>query len=348
MAKRSLKTESVLNTIKERIGRGAYREQPFPSERKLALQLGVSHTTARKAVKEAVANGLLKRSETGRILVATEPTHALQFALICPGESTPFLMDWTKALSIVTNRHAAHLNVYHYVDSHDTLLTDALVAEYDLYFLVAPNPMSRVVSDLVRDRLGRICTIFSDLTALKIPRIDNSSEEGIDLLLDQLQELGHRQIACVNCEDSRQSIRVKRYRNYCENHNLPVITHEETNPTDWISQTRGYRFMNRILNSNTLDATAYLFTSIGPCQGALRACHEKGVKLGSDLSICGFGPSTRARLMVPSVTSLQVPTQETVLNSAVDALLTGGIPLPPENWRPSIFIGESTGPLKNA
>lgn len=344
MTKRSLKTESVYRTIEERIERGAYREQPFPSERKLAQQMGVSHATARKAVKEAVSSGLLRRSETGRILVNASSSNLLQFALICPGESVPWLMDWTQAIKVVASRHAAHLRVYHYVDSHDSILTESLVADHDMYFLVAPNPMSRVVKDLIRDRIGRICTIFSDLTSLDVPRIDNSSEAGIDLLMDHLRGLGHERIACVNCGDERQTLRIERYRSYCKQHKLSPIIHEEIQPQDWISHMRGYRYMSKVLDSESPDATAYLFTTIAPCNGALRACYEKGVKPGEDISICGFGPSNRARLMIPSLTSLRVPSPEIVLSDAVEAILTSGTPSTAESWTPSLFQGESTGP----
>lgn len=345
MARKSLKTESVLKTLKERIDRGEYRERPFPSERKLASQLGVSHTTVRKAIQEAVLTGLLNRTQTGRIEVANQGRHLLQFALICPADSAPWLTEWKHAMNIVAQRHQAILRVFQYVDGHDSLLADSLVTDYDLYFLVAPNPMNPVIRDLICDRKGRIATIVSNLRDLDIPCIDNSSETGVEMLLEHLTSLGHQRIACVNCETNDQSERVYRYQVFCKEKGIPELYIAETHPLDWIPPLRAYRFLQSELRKPKLNATAYLFTTIEPCLGALRACHEAGVSVGKDISICGFGPSTRARLMIPSVTSLQTPLHETVLSSAVDAMMSGSAPFPSTTWKPGLYIGESTAPL---
>lgn len=348
MPRRSIKTESVFRIIRERIDRGDYRREDFPSERKLAVQLGVSHPTARKAVKKAVATGLLVRGKTGRLVIPDRKNSSLHFAFICPAEIDPWIVDWMIALQSMAARRSALLRVFHYLDGNDALLMDSLVADYDLYFLIAPDAPDRVLRDLLRDRQSRVVTIFSDLRTLGIPCIDNSPINGVDLLIDHLVSLGHRSIACVNCETHDMHARIRQYEKACNRHGLQPTTLREEEPPEWISPARGYRFMTRELARRNRHATAYFLTTVEPGLGVLRACHEAGVVPGRDLSLCAFGPSTRSRLMYPALTSLLTPSHETVLNDIVDGmLLGGGIPMDQE-WRASLFVGETCGPAPTA
>lgn len=344
MPKRSLKTDNVYRIICERIARGDYRHVDFPSERKLALQLGVSHPTARKAVQKAVVAGLLHRGETGRLLVPALKERNLQFAFICPAETDPWIVDWMKALQSLASRRSALLRVFHYLDGNDALLTNSLVADYDLYFLIAPDSPDRVLLDLIRDRKSRVVTIFSDLRKHGITMIDNSPIEGVDILIEHLISLGHRRIACVNCETHDMGARVARYEEVCARHGLEPLLLRESEPSEWISAARGYRFMSNVLKRQANNATAYFFTSVEPCLGVLRACYEANVVPGKDISICAFGPSIRARLMAPALTALLTPSHETVLNDVVDDILLGGGPPKERQWHTSLYLGETTAP----
>ena len=137
--------------------------------------------------------------------------------------------------------------------------------------------------------------------------------------------------------------RLERYREAMQRLKLAPLEAREAVPADWFSAQRGYRFMAREVKERTLAASAYVFTTIDPAFGALRACHEAGVRPGVDLSIAAFGPSLRSRLMVPALTSLQTPSHATVVADAIDRMLMGGS-LPLESvWPVTLFAGESTG-----
>ena len=279
MARRSFKTDEVFRLIRERIARGDYRGRPFPSERKLAGQLGVSHPTARKAVQQAVAEGILHRSDTGRVIIPSSESggKSLQFALVCPAEASPWVLDWMKAVRVLADHRRALLRVYHFIDGDDPILTDALGGTHDLCFFIAPGTLNRVLEALIRKRRKQIIAIFSDLRRLGVACVDNSPVSGMDLLMDHLVGLGHRRIACVTCESVDMHERVQRYREACDRHALEAITLYEQSPPEWMSPARGYRFMTRELETRPMRATAYILTTVDPGLGALRACYEAGV-----------------------------------------------------------------------
>ena len=345
MPKQPIKADSAYRVIRERIERNDYRNTPFPSERKLAVQLGVSHPTARKAVQQAIKEGLLRHSDTGRLLVCagSVTTKQLQLAIITPIERSPWIWDWINGLRVVAAQRDARLRIYHYLDETDAHLMEALNAGYDLGFLVAPNRVNPLLGDKLNALRSRLVSIFSDLRAHGVPWLDNSPLEGMDLLVQHLHQLGHKRIACVTCETPDMLPRIARYRQAMEQLQLPAIEAREDVPADWLSSQRGYRFMARELTERSLNATALVFTTIEPAFGALRACHEAKCRLGVDLSICAFGPSHRARLMVPALTALQTPTHETVLADAIDKMLLGGELALEARWPVSVFVGESTG-----
>lgn len=345
MPRGSVKTNSAYRIIRERIERNDYREEPFPSERKLAAQLGVSHPTARKAVQCALRDGLLERGSNGRLLVGRRysASQRLEFAFIAPVDNNAWIWDWIKGLRQVADQRDARLRVVHYVDENDASLMEALDGAYDLAFFVAPRQINRLLADRLRALRGRLVSVVSDLRAHGVPWLENSPLHGMDLLLEHLHGLGHRRIACVVAEVADRQPRLERYREAMQRLKLAPLEAREAVPADWFSAQRGYRFMARELKERTLAASAYVFTTIDPAFGALRACHEAGVRPGADLSIAAFGPSLRARLMVPALTSLQTPSHATVVADAIDRLLMGGS-LPLESaWPVTLFAGESTG-----
>ena len=63
----------VANRLSHRILAGDYHFQPVPAERELALEVGVSHLTARKAIQKLLNEGLLCRMENGRLAVPRRP-----------------------------------------------------------------------------------------------------------------------------------------------------------------------------------------------------------------------------------------------------------------------------------
>lgn len=93
--------------------------------------------------------------------------------------------------------------------------------------------------------------------------------------------------------------------------------------------------------------TALYASSITQAPAVLRAAHERGMRVPSDLSVCTYDESPLAAQLVPALTTVAMPLDALAV-AAVDALaeqLAGGPPrdvtVPDE---PSLIVRESTGP----
>ncbi|MGI9178562.1 MAG: GntR family transcriptional regulator, partial [Pirellulales bacterium] len=64
--------DRVMQVIEQRIAAGDYVLTPLPGERRLALEMGVSYMTARKAVGRLLEKGVLSRRPNGTLFVAAQ------------------------------------------------------------------------------------------------------------------------------------------------------------------------------------------------------------------------------------------------------------------------------------
>jgi DNA-binding LacI/PurR family transcriptional regulator len=104
--------------------------------------------------------------------------------------------------------------------------------------------------------------------------------------------------------------------------------------------------MHDLLKQGAPKSTAFVGTTFPAAIGAMRACWEKGLVAGRDVSICAINIEAPARFMTPSVTGLDTPNLAKMLRKCFDWFTenkdwTGTNRLEPES---AVFVrGESTG-----
>ena len=134
-----------------------------------------------------------------------------------------------------------------------------------------------------------------------------------------------------------------------EQRGLTGELHNEPTEAFQCSITAAYRTFKEMI-ARGLTSQAYFCITAELGRGVIRACHEAGLKVGEDVSICGFSELTAAKLMVPSLTTVAEAESVPFLAMGLEWIETGG-----ENWqRPlrlepdevKVFVGESTGPFK--
>jgi hypothetical protein len=76
--------------------------------------------------------------------------------------------------------------------------------------------------------------------------------------------------------------------------------------------------MREVLDRGPLKTTALVGTTFPAAVGAMRACWEKGLVLGKDVSICAINIESPARYMTPSVTGLDTPDLSKLLQQCFD------------------------------
>ena len=109
--------------------------------------------------------------------------------------------------------------------------------------------------------------------------------------------------------------------------------------------------MRESLARRSPEATAFVGTTFPAAVGAMRACWEKGLVAGRDISICSINIEKPARFMTPSVTGLDTPNLSKLLRRCFEWFeenqqWKGNTLMEPV--RAEFFEGESTGPAQKS
>jgi DNA-binding LacI/PurR family transcriptional regulator len=110
--------------------------------------------------------------------------------------------------------------------------------------------------------------------------------------------------------------------------------------------------MCELLEQGQLRSTAFVGTTFPAAVGAIRACWERGMTVGKDVSICAINIESPARFMTPSVTGLDTPKLSKLLGQCFDWFTDndgewdGTKRLEPA--REEFVQGESTGAVPSA
>src|SRR5688572_12681344 len=124
------KYEDIAYLLKKRVLNGDYSLKSLPAERELALEVGVSYMTVRRALKELVDDGFLIRQPNGRLgvgRVSDGGGRHLQIALLAPTFSSPVIEQWQVAIDTVVGRLGGNVRPVLYMHWDDPALQDALV-----------------------------------------------------------------------------------------------------------------------------------------------------------------------------------------------------------------------------
>jgi LacI family transcriptional regulator len=167
-----------------------------------------------------------------------------------------------------------------------------------------------------------------------------------------LTDLGHRRIALINgVEDlTFATHRRQGYEMALAELDIPldpaIITSHQ------MTEENGYREVKRLLVLENRP-TAFLLSSMLFVSGAIRACYEMNLKVGSDVSLIAHDdglPFLNAEGLTPKLSTVRSSIREA--GSRVAELLIGmikepGAPLPHELWNVDLIVRGSTGPAPN-
>lgn len=170
-------------------------------------------------------------------------------------------------------------------------------------------------SEEARDMLMKICPniIFLDMKLDPISScfITPDFRGALQLVIDHFQLEGHQKIGYLGGVEKLddkiyRDDRLKYFKRFASEANI------EFEP--WIrlgqfSRESGYAMMKDIIASQNLP-TAIFAASDPIAIGALRACHEAGIKVPEDLCIIGFDNIDETNYTFPPLTTVFVPTYE--------------------------------------
>jgi DNA-binding LacI/PurR family transcriptional regulator len=197
-------------------------------------------------------------------------------------------------------------------------------------------------------RLSKSVSLDLDLSPHDVPSIRLFPDAHIVKVFDHLRQLGHRRIDCISTQYHNPEIerRIRLWREWLARHDMQGKLLEHPTRSFGDATPAAYEVMREALDGGSLKPTALVGTTFPAAVGAMRACWERGLVVGRDVSICAINIEWPARYMTPAVTGLDTPNLSKLLRQCFDWFAGDG------EWsgtkrlevmRAEFVQGESTG-----
>lgn len=349
--------QQVADTLRERIEHGDYLHTEIPAVRRLAMKMNVSHIVARKAVESLIKDGLLAQQANGRLMPRTrlhESSAAqLRIAFLAPAFASGFTTIVRIAVEQVVAEFNGLMRPVDYVHWNDQVIEEVLESFDGVVLLASTEPLPESTLRHLTNAAAKVVTVDLDLTVHKIPCVSLFRATSIQKLINHLAGLGHKEVDCFNTQPICQEIRarIESWRSSLTTYGLSGNLINEPVKTYDRPIVRAYTEMGRLLDDGFKLSRAIFFTNESAAKGAMRALSERGIRIGTDISICAIGDLSEARFLIPSLTSVEMPDATLLLRPCLRWMEKASAP-----WKgplmveaPQIFcfIGESTGVPKS-
>lgn len=352
MPRRPIFTD-VMDVLEKRIVQGDYMLKGLPGERKLAEEVGVSYMTARKAVQQLIDKKVLSRKANGALVIHEafqDENTSPQVALLTPAYPSSHFVRCRLAISQAAEKRRIRFRPIEYVHWFDPIVSEALRGSDGLIVIPSTEPIPASLLREFSSPQRKVVFFDDDMTDHALPSIRLFATAHITRLFEHLWDLGHRRIDCLNAQGHNHEIdrRISHWRSWLGDRggigvlwDFPAPAFED--PTVW-----AYRAMRDLLRKPTHSLSAIVCTTQPTAIGAIRACHEEGLRVGRDVSICTINNEPTGRYFVPSLTGLELPDIEPLLDKVFTWFAepspspwTGSARIVPE--RAKLLKGESTG-----
>jgi DNA-binding LacI/PurR family transcriptional regulator len=348
------KYTEVMSVIKRRIRQGDYLLNKFPGERKIADETGVSYMTARKAVLELIEEKVLVRGPTGALDI--HPAYAkrakpAQVVFLYPAYASTYLTQLRGLVSDFAQKQDVALRPVQFVHWDETALLEAVEqARAALLIPYGPEIPARLVEPF---RENKVVILDGDFTRAGLPSIRLFRRECIEQVFEHLHRLGHRRIDCLNTQNRNEEIdrRIDIWQSWLRRRGLSGQLWDDPAPVFTDPTIVAHQAMSRILDQQLSTATAVVGTTCPAAIGAIRACWERRINVGHELSIAAVNIEPPAEFFCPSITGLNTPDLSEALERCFDWFFGRGSWSGPQLLEPksaTLFAGESAGKAAKA
>ncbi len=346
------RVEQVVEILENRIELGDYLISGFPSERRLADELGVSRMTARRAVQSLEQEGLLERTPTGRPRLpttASRTTATRTIGFLAAAFASPFVQHIRLAAERLGASCGMGVRSFDFVHWDDPIIGEVL-ENLDAVLLASSGELPEHIIARIQRSDRPVVFVETDVTAHGIPSFVLFPPRCVDHLLDHFLALGHRRIDCVNTLPPSPGLahRIDRWRQWCARHGIAGELHDY--PVEYFQSPMvdAHAVMQRLGAAGDIAGTALFFTSEFAAIGGLRGLHEAGIRVPADVSIGSLGGDGFYRFLTPTLTAIEMPDPEPYLRTcfawfaADNNAWDGPLLLAPQEF--PLYIGESSAP----
>lgn len=343
------KYTAVVSLIKRRIREGDYLLSDIPGERRLAEETGVSYMTARKAMLELIDQKVLVRRPSGGFDV--HPRYAKRakpatIVLLYPAFASNYLTQLRGMVADFAQQQGIGLRPAQFVHWDETTVIDAVEHSKGSFVIpYGPEIPPRLVEAF---RANKTVILDGDFTHVGLPSIRLFSDEAIEQVLEHLYKLGHRRVDCINTQNRNPETdrRIDLWERWLRRRRLQGRLWDDPAPLFTDPTAIARTLMGRVLDANDSRATAIITITCPAAIGAMRACWERGVRVGKDLSIASVNIEPPAEFFCPSITGLNTPDLSGVLAECCEWFFRRSAGRAFDLLEPrasSLFQGESTG-----
>lgn len=343
------KYREVMSVVERRIREGDYLLDDIPGERKIAEEVGVSYMTARRAILQLLDQEVLIRSPSGALDVHPAFAKRMKLAeivLLYPAYASNYLIQLRGLIADYAQTKSINLRPIQFIHWDEKIVMEAVEQPKGVLIIPSGHEFPKRLAEPFRS--NKVVILDGDFTQHGVPSIRLFRDVCIESVLEHLHKLGHRHIDCINTHDRNAEIdrRINLWQNWIQDKKIAGQLWDDPAPVYTDPTVNAYTLMSRIQDENLSKATAYLAVTCPGAIGSIRACWERGIQLGKDVSIATVNREPPAEFFCPSITGLSMPDLSGVLKKCFGWFANAEDwqgPMLMEPTAPTLFAGESAG-----
>jgi hypothetical protein len=335
----------VADTIRRRILNGDYSLKTFPSERRLAAELGVNYMTVRRGLHILEDENILIRQTNRRMAVKRaqqgNKPH-LNFGFLTPTFNSGTVEFWRLTIERQVAKLPCNVRPILYMHWDDPILIDSLKGFDGIFLNPIPEEVPPAIIETFRQQEHPVIILDGDFSSYGVPSIQLFIPSFIQKLLNHLEETGHTKIGCVNTQPSCREVneRINQWRYWMSAHGLTGhLIDDPVEPHNGAAE-HAYKIMSQILGDPQYDETAWLCITTPAAIGTMRAMLDHGIQPGKDKAICAINGDNIASLLNPPLTALEPVDPSPYISFCLNWMMKGG-----KNWKGPLLMNPVDIPL---